>query len=131
MVTAQSKAKIFPMNNSLSQPVRQIALIVVLTLIGYSLAPPDLTTGAYVAQIHTTIAGQTISLDFPFAIGAATGAQVDDDEAAIILWDVESGAPQASFASDGTTLTSVAWSPDETGLIAGTLAGEVLAWELP
>ena len=76
MVTAQSKAKIFPMNNSLSQPVRQIALIVVLTLIGYSLAPPDLTTGAYVAQIHTTIAGQTISLDFPFAIGAATGAQV-------------------------------------------------------
>jgi sodium-dependent dicarboxylate transporter 2/3/5 len=76
MVTPQNKTKIFRQNNSLSQPVRQIALIVVLTLIGYSLAPPDLTTGAYVAQIHTTIAGQTISLDFPFAIGAATGAQV-------------------------------------------------------
>lgn len=76
MVTGISNAKALRINPALLLPLRQIALIILLALVGYTIAPPDLKAGAYVAQIHTTVAGQTITLDFPFALGNAAGAQV-------------------------------------------------------
>lgn len=76
MVTAMSKAKTFRINRALPLPVVQIVFIVVLALVGYTLAPPDLVAGAYTATIHTTVAGQAITLALPFSLGEATGAPV-------------------------------------------------------
>jgi len=76
MVSTIDKAKPSQTTNMQTLPLVQITLVVLLGVIGYRLAPPDLAPGAYVATVNTIVDGQAATLDFPFTVGAIAGAAV-------------------------------------------------------
>jgi len=76
MVHAIGKHKPLQVNSTWALLLLQIIVVIILALIGYRLAPPTLAVGAYVAKVSAVVAGETLTVDFPFTLGEATGATV-------------------------------------------------------
>lgn len=74
MVSTVDNPKLNHTVSTRSLPLLPIALVLLLGVIGYSIAPPDLAPGAYIATVNTVVAGQAIAGDFPFLVGADAGA---------------------------------------------------------